>query len=93
MLTLKNLLKKRLTMDSDHLYTVFSKNNCSYCVRAIELIRSNNFQVVVKKIDESDEFFAEMRKLAPLMRTMPVILKDDQLVGGYSDLLKLFNAE
>ena len=62
-------------------------------MRAIELIRSNNFQVVVKKIDESDEFFAEMRKLAPLMRTMPVILKDDQLVGGYSDLLKLFNAE
>ena len=80
-------------MNSEHVYTVFSKNNCSYCVRAIELIRSNNFQVVVKKIDESDEFFAEMRKLAPLMRTMPVIMKDNQLIGGYSDLLNLLNSE
>ena len=80
-------------MNSDHVYTVFSKNNCSYCVRAIDLIRNNNLQVVVKKIDESEQFFAEMRKLAPKMRTMPVIMKDDQLVGGYSDLLDLFNAE
>ena len=80
-------------MNSEHVYTVFSKNNCSYCVRAIDLIQSNNFQVVVKKIDESDEFFAEMRKLAPMMRTMPVIMKNDQLVGGYSDLLNLFNSE
>ncbi len=48
---------------------------------------------MVKKIDESEQFFAEMRKLAPTMRTMPVIMKDDQLVGGYSDLLELFNAE
>ena len=80
-------------MNSEHVYTVFSKNNCSYCVRAIDLIRSNNFQVVVKKIDESDEFFAEMRKLAPTMRTMPVIMKDDQLIGGYSDLLNLLNSE
>ena len=80
-------------MNSDHVYTVFSKNNCSYCVRAIDLIRNNNLQVVVKKIDESEQFFAEMRNLAPTMRTMPVIMKDDQLVGGYSDLLELFNAE
>ena len=80
-------------MNSEHVYTVFSKNNCSYCVRAIDLIRNNNLQVVVKKIDESDEFFAEMRKLAPMMRTMPVIMKNDQLVGGYSDLLNLFNSE
>ena len=80
-------------MNSEHVYTVFSKNNCSYCVRAIDLIQSNNFQVVVKKIDESDEFFAEMRKLAPTMRTMPVIMKDDQLIGGYSDLLNLLNSE
>ena len=80
-------------MNSDHVYTVFSKNNCSYCVRAIDLIRNNNLQVVVKKIDESEQFFAEMRNLAPTMRTMPVIMKDDQLVGGYSDLLEFFNAE
>ncbi len=80
-------------MNNDQVYTVFSKNNCSYCVRAIDLIRNNNLQVIVKKIDESDEFFAEMRKLAPMMRTMPVIMMDDKLIGGYSDLLKLFNTK
>ena len=80
-------------MNSDHVYTVFSKNNCPYCVRTINLIRDNNLQVVVKKVDESDEFFAEMQKLAPTMRTMPVIMKDNQLIGGYSDLLNLLNSE
>ena len=28
-----------------------------------------------------------MQKIAPSMKTLPVILKDDELIGGYRELL------
>ena len=78
-------------MSSSDIYTVYSKRNCSFCVRAIDLIEHQGFQVQVKKIDENSEYFQEMRNLAPSMRTMPVIFKDNNLIGGYSDLVEHFS--
>ena len=54
-------------------YTVYSKRNCSYCVRAIELLESKGLTHDVKKIDEDQNLFLELRQRAPSMRTMPVI--------------------
>ena len=78
-------------MTSSELYTVYSKNNCSYCDGAIHLIEDQGFQVQIKKIDENNEYFQEMRNLAPSMRTMPVIFKNNTLIGGYSDLVNHFS--
>ena len=78
-------------MTSSELYTVYSKNNCSYCDRAIHLIEDQGLQVQIKKIDENNEYFQEMRNLAPSMRTMPVIFKNNTLIGGYSDLVNHFS--
>jgi len=80
-----------LLMTSSELYTVYSKKNCSYCDRAIHLIEDQGFQVQIKKIDENNEYFQEMRNLAPSMRTMPVIFKNNTLIGGYSDLVNHFS--
>ena len=74
-------------------YTVYSKKNCSFCDRAIILLQDRDHHVVVKKIDEDISYFAEMREKAPDMRTMPVIFRDDQLIGGYSDLIDSFHDE
>ena len=71
-------------------YTVFSKNNCSFCDRAINLIEDNDHAVIIKKIDEDQAFFLEMRERAPAMRTMPVVFVEDQLIGGYADLVQHF---
>jgi thioredoxin reductase (NADPH) len=79
---------------TDHTtYTVYSKKNCSFCDRAILLLEDLNYEVVVKKIDEDISHFNEMRDKAPMMRTMPVILKDDQVIGGYSDLIDFLKNE
>ena len=83
------LMEKK--MSSSETYTVYSKRNCSFCVRAIDLIEHQGFQVQVKKIDEDSESFQEMRNLAPNMRTVPVIIKDNELIGGYSDLVEHFS--
>ena len=55
------------------------------------LIEDQGFQVQIKKIDENNEYFQEMRNLAPSMRTMPVIFKNNTLIGGYSDLVNHFS--
>ena len=39
-------------MSNSEIYTVYSKKNCSYCVRAVHLIENQGFKVQVKKIDE-----------------------------------------
>ena len=41
---------------------------------------------VVKKIDEEIEFFKEMQLNAPSMKTLPVIFKNEELIGGYHEL-------
>ena len=78
-------------MSSSEIYTVYSKKNCSFCVRAVHLIENQGFKVQVKKIDEVKEYFLEMRTVAPSMRTMPVVLKGNNLIGGYSDLVEYFS--
>ena len=51
------------------------------------LLEDLDYHVVVKKIDEDNSYYSEMRHKAPTMRTMPVIFKDHQLIGGYHDLI------
>lgn len=42
----------------------------------------------IKKIDEDINLYKEMEEKAPLMKTLPVILKNNELIGGFSDLVK-----
>ena len=57
------------------------------------LLEDLNHHIVIKKIDEDIAHLNEMRDKAPDMRTMPVIFKDNQLIGGYSDLIDSLNNE
>ena len=88
---MKKILKKKSQPMSE--YTVYSKRNCSYCVRAIELLESKGLSHDVKKIDEDQNLFLELRQRAPSMRTMPVIFRYDQLVGGYQDLFQYLETQ
>ena len=44
----------------------------------------------VKKIDKEIELFKEMQSNAPSMKTLPVIFKNEVLIGGYHELYKSF---
>ena len=72
-------------------YTIYSRNVCSYCVAAKNLLASKNLDFIEKNIDQSPDFFNEMRQLAPTMRTVPVVFKNNELIGGYAELLNTFN--
>tara|TARA_B100000963_G_C22605629_1_gene662360 strand:+ start:775 stop:1005 length:231 start_codon:yes stop_codon:yes gene_type:complete len=72
-------------------FIIYSKKRCSYCVAAKSLLNSKNIKFIEKMVDESEVDFNEMKNKAPNMRTLPVILCDDQLVGGYHELINFLN--
>lgn len=67
-------------------WLIYSKHNCPYCDKAkFEL--QNEESVEVRNISENPEFLKELMEKNPSARTMPQIYKDDQLIGGYDQLV------
>jgi glutaredoxin 3 len=68
--------------------TVYSKNNCPFCVKAKHLLETKGIAYTEVKIDETPE--AREFVVAEGHRTVPQIYKDGQLLveGGYQGLVK-----
>jgi len=68
--------------------TVYSKNNCPFCVQAKNLLKLKGVEFEEVKIDENSE--AREFVLTEGHRTVPQIYKDGKLLveGGYQGLAK-----
>lgn len=68
--------------------TVYSKNNCPFCVQAKNLLKLKGLEFQEVKIDE--DAAAKDFVLAEGHRTVPQIYKDGKLLveGGYQGLAK-----
>ena len=68
--------------------TVYSENNCPFCVKAKHLLETKGIAYTEVKIDETPE--AREFVMAEGHRTVPQIYKDGQLLveGGYQGLAK-----
>ena len=73
--------------------TVYSKNNCPFCVQAKNLLQLKGIEYEEIKIDEVPE--AREFVLSEGHRTVPQIYKDGTLFvqGGYQGLSKLTESE
>jgi len=73
--------------------TVYSKNNCPFCVQAKNLLQLKGIEYEEIKIDEVPE--AREFVLAEGHRTVPQIYKDGVLFvqGGYQGLSRLTESE
>jgi len=69
--------------------TIYSLENCPYCVKAKSLLRAKGLEYTEVKVDRSnsDQVQALVKKTG--MKTFPQIFFGDQLVGGYSELDEL----
>ena len=66
--------------------TLYSMNNCPYCVRAKGLLTQRGVAFETIMIDDwSHEQWEEFAKKSG-MKTLPQVFLDDQLIGGYSQL-------
>ena len=68
---------------------IYSKENCTYCVMAMNFFDSKNINYDVYSTDDP-KIFDEMMKRNPYARTLPQIFIDDQLIGGYTDLIEKY---
>jgi|TARA_B100000085_G_scaffold76356_1_gene68576 glutaredoxin len=77
------------------MYKVFTKPNCQFCVRAKELLDKLNIPYETYHLGENleggdgnytvtiDQMFEMIGKP---VRSMPQIMVDDKLIGGFTDL-------
>lgn len=68
--------------------TVYSKTDCPYCHLAKNWLTENKLdykEVLLDDIDLRQKFY-DTHNIKT--RTVPQIYKDDQLIGGYRELLK-----
>ena len=71
-----------------HDVVIYTKKDCPYCTRAIEILREYNVsftEIVPQNQAEKDE----MIKRADGRRTFPEIFIDDELVGGCQELMEI----
>lgn len=66
---------------------IYTKSNCSYCEMAKQYFDSQNIEYSLHDA-ENVETFNELLNRNPSARTMPQIFINDQLIGGYTDLIE-----
>ena len=69
---------------------IYSKENCTYCVMAMNFFDSKGISYKVYSADNPD-IFKEMLERNPSARSVPQIFIDDILIGGYTDLVEKFS--
>ena len=65
-------------------FKIFTKDNCSWCTKAKEILRENNITYKEHNIDE--DHTSKMVLKALRLKTVPQIWNDDLHLGGYRQL-------
>ncbi len=66
-------------------YTVWSKNNCSFCQQAKSLLLIKGLDFEVKMLDQ-DYSMEDFVKKFPTTRTFPAIEFNEEYIGGFQQL-------
>ena len=66
---------------------IFSKDNCTYCVKAKQTLEQLGVSCVERKLGK-DLTREELFERAPSARTMPQIFINGESIGGYYELVK-----
>ena len=71
--------------------TIYSKPNCTFCVKAKNLVKSLGFEYEEKMFGldftTPEQLFEAVGKQ---VRTMPQIIIDNKHIGGYNELVEHF---
>lgn len=71
---------------------IYSKPDCPWCTKAKVYFAKHNL-VYTEFMLGSDITREEIIEQFPQMKTMPIILIDDKLVGGYTQMVERFGGE
>ena len=72
--------------------TIYSKNNCVYCTKAKNLVKNLGLDYTEKSLEK--DFGSDPSKMlediGKNVRQMPQIKIDNELIGGYNQLIEHF---
>ena len=71
--------------------TVYTKQNCVYCVKAKSLLKGLGLTFTEKKLEEFESVDSMIKDIGKKVRAMPQIKIDGELVGGNNQLIEYFN--
>jgi len=75
--------------------TIYSKNNCVYCTKAKNLVKNLGLDYTEKSLEK--DFNGDPGKMlediGKQVRQMPQIKIDDELIGGYNQLVEHFEKQ
>jgi glutaredoxin len=69
---------------------IWSKENCTFCVQAKQLLESKGIEFEERKIGKAWTK-EQLLEAVPTARTVPQIFLDEQYVGGYQELRQKLN--
>ena len=72
---------------------VWSKNNCGYCVMAKNLLKNEGVEYEERNISTGPWTREQLLAAVPNARTLPQVILDDNLIGGYEQLKKYFESK
>jgi len=79
-------------MKNNNKITVYTKDNCVYCEKAKALLKGLDLKYTEQKFGKDFNTPEELYKaVGKQVRTMPQIMIDEELIGGYNQLVEYFN--
>ena len=68
--------------------TVWSKNPCPYCDQAKALLKSRGIEFEERNLTTGNWTKEHLLEAVPTARTVPQIIINDRIVGGFTELRK-----
>jgi glutaredoxin 3 len=72
--------------------TVWSKDQCGYCVMAKNLLSNQGVEYEDRNISQGPWTREQLLEAVPHARTLPQVFLDGNLIGGYDQLKKHFES-
>ena len=67
---------------------LYSKKNCTYCSKAKAMLNSLGIEYIEKKLEEFKTVDDMLEDIGKKVKTMPQIKIDNELIGGYHQLIE-----
>jgi glutaredoxin len=72
---------------------IYSKDNCLYCTKAKSLVKRLGLDYEEKTMESFASVDDMLKDIGKQVRQMPQIKIDDELIGGYNQLVEYFEKQ